>query len=144
MKLEEILDLWKIDSNIDKTELGDAALNITKLHHKYFQILIEEKLRLRKRDADMRRLKLDKYEFYTQGHTEETKAKGWRLPAKGMILKSDIPMYMDADEELINQNLLIGAQQEKIEFLESIIKNLQSMSFNIRNAIEWTKFTMGS
>jgi hypothetical protein len=144
MKIEDILEQWKEDSEVDRTELGDEAIKIPKLHHKYYQIYIGEKLALRSLDADMKKLKLDKYEFYTQGHTEETRALGWELPAKGMILKADIPMYMDADKETIKLSLKIGIQQEKIELLESIIKSLNNRGYNIKAAIEWIRFTNGS
>jgi hypothetical protein len=144
MKIEDILELWKEDSQIDRTELGDAALIIPKLHHKYYQIYVAEKLSLRSQEADMKKLKLDKYEFFTQGHTEETRSKMWDLPARGLILKADIPMYMDADKDIIKLSLKIGIQQEKIELLESIIKSLTNRGYQIKSAIDWVKFTMGS
>jgi len=144
MKIEEIFEHWEKDSQIDKTELGDAALNIPKLHHKYFQLLVNEKMQLRKLEAEFKRLKLDKYEFLTQGPNEDTKDKGWKLPPKGMILKGDIPMYMEADEDIINISLKIGLQQEKVELLDSIIKTIINRNFVIRNAIDWQKFTMGA
>jgi hypothetical protein len=144
MKIEEIFEQWEQDSKIDKTELGDAALDIPKLHHKYFQILVNEKMQLRKLEAEFKRLKLDKYEFFTQGPNEDTKDKGWKLPPKGMILKGDIPMYMEADEDIINISLKIGLQQEKVELLDSIVKTIINRNFVIRNAIDWQKFTMGA
>lgn len=144
MKLEEIFELWDGDSKIDRTELGDAALDIPKLHHKYYQILINEKLTLRKFESELKQLKLDKYEFLTQGPNEETKDKGWKLPPKGMILKGDIPMYLEADSDIINLSLKIGLQNEKVELLESIIKSIMNRNFIIRAAIDWQKFTMGA
>lgn len=144
MKIEEIMDLWQEDVNIDRTELGDAALDIPKLHHKYYKLFVHERMILRKYEAEMKTLKLDKYEFFTQGPSEETKDKGWRLPAKGLILKSDIPTYMDADSDIINLNLKIGLQQEKVDFLDSVIKTIINRNFIIKNAIEWQKFTMGA
>lgn len=144
MKIEEIALQWKDDCNIDKTELGDEALKIAKLHHKYYQILISEKLLLRSQEAEMKQLKLAKHEFYTQGPNEETEEKGWKLPAKGLILKADIPMYMEADPDIIKLSLKIGLQQEKIELLESIIRSVMNRGYNIKSAIDWTKFTMGA
>jgi hypothetical protein len=144
MKVEEIFAQWEKDSKIDKTELGDEALNIPKLHHKYYQFLINEKLLLRAQEAEMKKLKLDKYEFLTQGPNEETREKGWKLPAKGIILKAELPMYFDADPDIIKLSLKIGLQQEKIELLESIIKTIINRGFIIKNAIDWTKFTMGA
>jgi len=144
MKIEEIFTQWEKDSKIDKTELGDEALNIPKLHHKYFQILVSEKLLLRAHESEMKKLKLDKYEFLTQGPNEETRDKGWKLPPKGVILKAELPMYIDADPDIIRLSLKIGLQQEKIELLESIIKTIINRGFIIKNAIDWTKFTMGA
>jgi len=144
MNVDDIFQLWTEDVEIDKTELGDEAIKIPKLHNKYFQIYIKEKLLLRKFDSEMKQLKLDKYEFYTQGHTEETRSKMWELPAKGLILKTDIPMYMDADPDIVKLSLKIGLQQEKVDLLDSIIKSLNSRGFNIKAAIDWHKFTMGA
>lgn len=143
MNIDDILNLWQEDVKIDRTELGDEALNIPKLHHKYYEIYVKERLILRKYEAELKQLKLDKYEFLTQGPNEETKDKGWRLPAKGMILKGDIPMYLEADQDIINLSLKIGLQQEKIELLDSIIKSIMNRNFVIKNAIDWNRFTMG-
>lgn len=142
MKIEDLFEEWKKDSEIDKTELGDEALKIPKLHHKYFQYYINEKMLLRKYESEFKRLKLDKYEFYTQGPNEETPSN-WKLPPRGMILKSDIPMYMDSDKEIIDMSLKIGFQQEKIEFLDSILKSLNNRGYNIKTAVDWIKFTNG-
>ena len=144
MKLEEIFEEWQKDSQIDRTELGEESLKIPKLHHKYFQIYSTEKLLLRKYESDFKKLKLEKHEFYTQGHNEETRSKGWELPAKGLILKADIPMYMEADTDIINMSLKIGYLQEKIELLESIIKSLTNRGYSIKTAVDWARFTMGA
>ena len=144
MKIEDILENWKEDVAIDRTELGDEALKIPKLHHKYYQMLVSERLILRKLESELKQLKLDKYEFLTQGPNEETKDKGWKLPPKGMILKADLPMYMDADPDIINISLRIGMQQEKIELLDSVVKSIMNRNFVIKNAIDWQKFTMGA
>jgi len=144
MKLDAIYEEWKKDSNIDTTELGNEAIKIPKLHHKYFQVYSSEKLLLRKFEAEMKSLKLAKYEFYTQGPSKESQDNGWVLPARGMILKQEMPMYLEADRDLIELSLKIGYQQEKIELLESIIKSLTNRGFQIKSAIDWHKFTMGA
>lgn len=143
MKLEQIFEQWKEDSEIDKTALDDESLKIPKLHHRYYQIYISEKLLLRSYESDMKRLKLEKYEFYSQGPSEETKEKGWVMPSKGLILKSDIPMYLEADPDIIKLSLKIGLQQEKIELLESIIKNVSTRGYNIKTAVDFLRWTSG-
>jgi len=143
MKFEDIFEEWKKDSEIDRTELANESLRIPKLHHKYYMMLVTEKTLLKKLEADMKQLRLSKYEFYSQGHTDETKHLGWKLPARGMILKADIPMYMEADKDIIELSLKIGMQQEKVDFLESIIKSFQTRGYIIKSALDFMKFTMG-
>jgi len=143
VKIEDIFALWETDSKIDRTELSDESLKIPQLHHKYYKIFTNERLLLRKLEADAKILKLEKYEFYTQGHTKETQDKGWELPSRGMILKADLPMYMESDKEIIELNLKIGYQLEKIELLENIIKTISNRGFQIKNAIDWNKFIQG-
>lgn len=143
MNIEDILELWEKDSKIDTTDLDTEALKIAKLHHTYYQIYVKEKIVLRKFELDMKKLKLDKIEFYTQGPNEET-PKNWKLPPRGMVLKTEIPMYLDADKEVIELSIKIGYQQEKVELLESIIKSFQYRGYNIKSAIDYRKFTMGT
>ncbi len=143
MNIDEIMSEWKTDSEIDVTELADESIKIAKLHQKYYEYLIKEKLLFKKNESDLKILRLEKYEFYTQGHNEETLKKGWELPSKGMVIKSEIPMYLEGDKDIINLNLKISYQQEKIDLLQSIIKSLNNRGYNIKSAIDWIKFTSG-
>lgn len=98
---------------------------------------------LKKYEADHKTLKLGKYEFYLHGPSPESIKKGWQQPSVGRVMKPDIGAYLDADPDLINMCLKIGIQNEKIDFLDSIIKSLVARGFNIKNALEWEKFKVG-
>ncbi len=143
MKLESIFELWDEDSRIKREDLADESLKISTLHSKYHKIYTQERLTLRKYEHELKQLKLDKYEFYTQGPTKETMEKGWQLPPIGKVIKSDVDKYMDADKDIVSLSLKIGLQHEKIELLESIIKTLHNRGFQIKSAIDWIKFTSG-
>ena len=143
MKLDDIFALWEQDSQIDRNALDDEALKLSQLHHKYHRIYTNERLVLRKYEAELKTLKLDKYEFYTQGPTKETQDRGWQLPPIGKIIRSDVGQYLDADKDIIELNLRIGVQHEKIELLESIIKTVSNRGFQIKTAVDWIKYTGG-
>lgn len=143
MKLDDIFAMWDEDSTIDKQNLSDEALKISKLHHKYYRIFINERLTLRKYESDLKILKRDKFEFYTQGPTEETHKLGWKLPPIGRILKNDANMYVDTDQDIVSLSLKIGIQHEKTNLLESILKSLVNRGFNIKAAIDFEKFKTG-
>jgi len=144
MKIDSIFEMWEQDSPIDRQRLDEAALNISSLHAKYHRIYTNERLVLRKYEGEMAELKLQKYEFYTQGPTKETVEKGWQLPPIGKIIKSDVGAYMEADRDIIHMNLKLGLQHEKISLLESIIKNLQNRGYNIRAAVDYIRFIGGA
>ena len=59
------------------------------------------------------------------------------------ILKTDIDKYLESDDELITLSHRVDYQKEKIDYLESIIKELNTRHWKIRNAIEWKKFVNG-
>ncbi len=143
MTFEELFNEWKKDTEIDRTDLGNESLKIPSLHHKYYRLLVAERAKLRSMEAEFKQLKLAKHEFYSQGHTEETRKLGWELPPKGMIIKADIPMYMEADKEMVQHSLKIGMQAEKVEFVESIIKTIQTRNFVIKNAVDYMRFMSG-
>ena len=88
-------------------------------------------------------MKLDKNEFYGDGPNQDHIEKGWKLPPKGRILKSDLPNYIEADKDIIELNLKIAYQNEKVELLISILKTITNMGFHIKSAIDYQKLTSG-
>lgn len=144
MKIDDILASWAVDAEQDITAIGDNAMAIGRLHHKYYSILIQENMLLYKYSNDMKVLKLDKREFLTQGPSEENKNLGWKLPPKGKIIKSDVDVYIDADKDIIELSLKIAMQNEKIELLQSLIKVVVNRNFTLRIALDWEKFKSGA
>lgn len=119
------------------------ALKVSELHHKYYKILSNERLILKKYDEELKELRLQKTEFYLMGPTKETQEKGWQLPPSGKVLRSDLKDYVDADQDVIKMNLRVGVQREKIELLSDILKSVHNRNWNIRAYIDWAKFNAG-
>jgi hypothetical protein len=144
MQLEEIFAEWEKDSQLDRTRLDLVALDIPKLHAKYVKLLSHERLLHKKYEADYKQLKLEKLEFYVDGPTQEQLEKGWELPAKGRIIKSDAGPYIEADKDIIKLSLRIGLQKEKIDVLTSIVDQISRLGFQVKSAIDWSRFMNGS
>ncbi len=144
MKLEEIQSLWEKDSVIDRSELGEESLKIPQLHSKYYKIYSEERMGLRKLEYQFNNLKKLKYSYYNGSMSEEElNEHGWE-PNPLKILKSDIPMYIESDNDIIAIQAKMDLQQEKVEFVESIIKSFTTRGYQIKSAIDWTKFQAGA
>lgn len=143
MQLEQIHELWRKDCEIDRTELGEEALKIPSLHSKYYNIFSSERLQLRKLEQEQKTLSKLKTEYYSGSlDYEELKEHGWE-PCQLKILRADIPQYIEADKDMVDLNLKIAYQKEKVELLDNIIRSLQSRGYNIRAAIDWEKFKVG-
>lgn len=142
MKIEEIESLWSEDSIITDMDLSREASKIPQLHAKYYQIYIREKMILLKYRNEYKKLKLEKHEFLINP-TEDKFNDGWKLPAQGKILKNEIHTYLDGDDLILQQELKIGIQEEKVTFLKSIIDSINTRNFIIKNMIEDRRFMAG-
>lgn len=143
MKLEEILDEWEKDSSIDQFNLGKEIQKISQYHQKYLRWFVTERVRLKHIDSELRKLKLAKFEFFTQGETKETRELGWKLPARGVLIKSEADNYIEADEQVTELKMKYALQSEKVDALEHIIKALTNRGYNLKSAIEYERWKAG-
>ncbi len=144
MRFDDIKKMKEDDIVIDPTELDKEALKTPQLHGKYLNILTDEKLSLSKYRSDYKRLKRNKWLYYTgKLSEEELRDLNWE-PFGLSILKSDIDKFLDSDEELIKIKDKIVFIEEKVNYLESTIKMISNRQWLIREAIDWVKFTHGT
>ena len=143
MKFEEIQKLWSADCEIDETELSQESVKIPQLHNKYLILFHDERLRLRTMKFDHSKLLKVKREYYS-GRMDETEleAYDWE-PFQYNLLKADVQEYIDADDDIIEGKKKISLQEEKVEYLESVVKSLSTRGYLIKNAIDWKRFTEG-
>ena len=143
MTLDELKKMVSEDIIIDDTELDLESLKTPQLHNKYLNLYTDEKLKLSKVQSEVKALIRVKWEYYT-GKLDEDQLKelGWE-PFQYKILKNDIDKYLESDSDLIELNHRMVFQEEKVKYLDAIVKSFNSRQWNIRNAIEWRKFVSG-
>ena len=124
MKFEEIQKEWTHDCPIDETELSQESVKIPQLHNKYLIFFHDERLRLRTMKFDHSKLLKVKREYFS-GRMDETEleAYDWE-PFQYKLLKADVQEYIDADDDIIEGKKKISLQEEKVEYLESVVKSL--------------------
>lgn len=141
MKLEEILNLWQKDVEIDKSHLDVEILNIPKLHHKYLKILSQERLIYKELDRKKKEITQSLWMYYS-GKADAAVYKEHPLP-NDLISNTKIKDYIEIDNKYISIQQKIDVANEKIETLVEIIKEINSRSYKIRNYIDWQKFISG-
>lgn len=141
MKLEDIQKEIEVDSEINKSDLDTESLRIPQLHSKYYKMYLTEVRILKGIEAEYRKLKRDKVLYYT-GQADDDKYK--EKPLHRKILKADVDLFLDADDELVDLKNKYELQKLKAEYLEAFIKTLNNRNFLIKNAIDFIKFTNGT
>jgi hypothetical protein len=143
LKLEDIIAEWDKDSKIDETELSTESVKIPKIHNKYLKIFMGERVALFKLKAEKNRVRKTLLEYYLGELDRDELAELDREQFYKKLLKNETDTYIESDDLFIETTLKVAMQQEKVDYLEKIIKSLDSRGFAIKNAIDFMKFTMG-
>jgi hypothetical protein len=141
-QIEELLEEWRKDSIIDRLEPGKALLDIPKLHSKYLNILSRHRLLSKESDFKLNKMRKLKWEYYT-GKLDEDDLKKYGWEPFPYVLKSELSTYLESDDD-INKYLAIKAMHDEIvDLCLSILKELNSRTFQLKDFIAWERFIQG-
>ena len=141
-QIDDLLEMWRQDSDIDRTEPGKELLNIPKLHSKYLNILSKHRLLSKEAEFKYNKMKRLKWEYYT-GKLDDDQLKHYGWEPFPLVLKSDITTYMESDEDC-NKFLASKIMHDEIvDICMAIIKELNSRTYQLRDYISWEKFIQG-
>ena len=143
MNIEQLREMVNVDIKINENDLNTESLNTPQLHNKYLVIYENSKLELEKLEFQEKILKRDKWLYYTgKMGDDDLKRNNWDA-FEHNILKTDIPMFLDADIDLQKIRAKISLQTSLVSYVEQVIKIITGRQWNIKSAIEWIKFTQG-
>ena len=137
MKLEDIMKEWEVDAPIDNQNLDGESLKIPNLHAKYMEMYTKEKRPFR----EVKR----KWKVLFKKRWEVIIAKQGRPPDHNIrISKSELEKYyVAADSELQEFEALINDQEDKVDYLSGVLDTIKNRNWQIKNAIDWSKFQIG-
>ena len=140
--LEQVLQLWQKDAEIDQTEPGKELIKIPTLHNKYLTILTHHRIASKRAHFDYLRMRKIKWEYYTgKMSREDLETYGWE--SFQFTLKSDITTYLEADKDLIKLLEKKIYHEEVVSVIESIMSELKQRTWQLRDFIGWEKFIGG-
>jgi hypothetical protein len=141
--LDQILDLWKKEAEIDITEPSKEILKIPQIHNKFLSIMTRHRIASKKAMFDYSKMKRSKWEYYTGKMSEEELAEfGWE-PFR-YTLKSDISTYLDSDKDLIKLLEKKAYYEECVSLCESILKELNNRTWQLREHMTHERFIQGA
>jgi len=142
--LKELQDMWAVDCKIDELNLGSESTKIPELHSKYLTHMSNVRLQLRKSEASLLKLRRIKVQYFRgELSKQELDALGWEQWLGPKMLKQDMNDTLDSDDDIIEQTNKVEYIRTIADFLERVMRYLNSRTWDIKNSIEWTKFTNG-
>jgi len=131
MNLEHIQQQVSRDLKIDQLHLDSAAACVPILHSKYLQMFTEAQLNCLKLQAEYDSAYSDKYLYYRNDYPVVLKNK------------AEIDVLVSGDSELQAKRLKLDYEKTCANYLESVIKQINGMSFLIRDCLKFKKFENG-
>lgn len=141
MTLDELQLEVEKDMKIDDFQLDIESLKTPNLHAKYLQYYNRFSCIHKKAKSDYKVMVREKWEYYMGKSDPEVYRD---KPFDHKILKQDVPMYLDADPDLVELQQKAEYYEQHVVFLEQILRSLNNRTFQIKNAIEWKKFVEGA
>lgn len=138
---KEVKEQIESDISIDRFNLIDESARTPILLSKYLILCIDEKKKLRKLKKKYYFLYKEKRLYYL-GQSEDEVYKNNPLDKK--VLRQDVDIWLNSDDELQKLNDIISDQELIIDFLERIIKEIERRTFTIKNIQEIVKWESGS
>jgi len=142
--LDKLLEEWEKDSVIDRINPGEELIRVPVLHSKYISQLTSHSVALKMKKLKFDELKKVKYEYYSGKLNDPTflKSAGWS-PFPYLLMKNDIPVYMEADADLIALKKGMVNNEEAINLCTHICKELNSRTYQLKEYLTWERFKRG-
>lgn len=130
MDIKKLQDEVDKDLTITKTTLHEISMRAPILHNKYYKKFLIEKLKYQRTEREYDQLFKKTYHFYN-------------IDYEYTLDKKEVLIYINGDDIIIKKKNELAFSLEKIKYLESILDNINRISFNVKNAIDFLKFTNG-
>jgi len=139
--LPTLQKMWEKDSKIDIDNLHTESLNIPVLHAKYYDIYNNLMLLRKKSEQQKKNIRHERYEYYSGKADPDIYIKD-PFPKK-IRDKDTMAKYLDADERLSGVSLKCEYYDVMLKYIEEILKQISNRTYQIKNSIEFMRFSSG-
>ena len=140
-KLSELQAEAKEDLVIlDDEDLHQQSYKNQVIKPKWLDYKTKYKLLMFQCKAHHKRLYREKWEYY--GGKADAKIYVTK-PFDLKVLKTDLNIYIESDEEIIKLEHKIAYLETTIKYIDGVLRSIQSRGWDIKNAISWKQFEAG-
>lgn len=144
MKLEDLQAAWQIDATIDQSKLDSEALRVANLHQKYLDLLTLYRIKVFKSDNKYLEMKGSRTRYFMGQMTQsELEKYGWQQYQYKNPLKAELERLLETDTIMIDLSGAVFYNTTCFQYCEEVLKSLRNRGYDIKNSIEFMKFTSG-
>lgn len=126
---------------MDNDLLCEESTKIPQLHQKYMELFNTFFLMKKDLEVKLKVIKRDKWLYY-KGRAPAEVYKNMPFDLK-LTTREEIDMFIEADEDYQRALLKLDYIEQTITFLDSVLRQINNRTYQIKNAIEWQKFQNG-
>jgi len=140
-RIEQLIEESEKDLSIDYSgNIGIAVSQQPTIFVKWLKLLKEQSLKHRMLLLKEEKLNSDLTIYYTgKADPEVYRTK----PMNHRFLKSEVKEAIAADQDMIKLRAEIAISVETLDTLERIVKAVKDRDWQLKNIIEWRKFSEG-
>jgi len=143
MTLDQYLEQWREDADLDLSALDHAARNVPLLHAKWWKHYSQERLRYKKIDSDYKVLYRQKWEYFL-GKMDDTERESLGWPPQPLkILSANVGIYIEGDAQIQDLLKKKAYLEEVLKFIEDVLKQINNRNYTIKSAIDFLRFKHG-
>lgn len=134
MNVEEFQKKVDKDLEITKDNVYEKSMNYSSIYHKYISTYYRALNKLNE-------LKIDKDKIYGDLYHEykfQNKNGGYEISTK-----TEVDLYVKRDDIYIKVAKQFSNQEGIVKYLELVLDDIKSMSYTLKNYIEFEKLRMG-
>lgn len=137
----EIKELAKDEVVINEHDLDGESLRTPRLHSRWLSMMGDEAVKMKQVQNLMKKLTLERSRFFLGTQTDKYYAEHGQPHVR--VPKTDLPLYLDADDQICVLREIMEIQSQVVDFLEKTVREISSRTYHLRAAIDWRKFESG-
>ena len=126
---------------LDEINMDLESIRNPVLQSKYLKLFTDCSFALDSAEREYKKIRKERWDYYSGKSSDEVYIND-PLPLV-KILKNEIKDYVDVDKKVEDSRLKMKYYERIQDYLDKILKIIANRQWDIKNVIEWRKFSSG-
>lgn len=145
LKVEQILEEWKVDAVYDESKLSYEIIRTPSLHAKYLEYFMHFKHRLSAAEAAKSRMGWQKRKYFRgEMDLSDLQKFGWSQWNGLKPSGAELNQLLEFDSDMATLTQAVADLKAAVTGCEYILGQLKSREFSLKSLVEYQRFLSGN